>query len=61
MRKIDVKLPEQKEKSYPIYIGQNLLDDVYELIQKHTSLVFVLLRTAFTLASSSLGLKGLIT
>ena len=37
MRKIDVKLPEQKEKSYPIYIGQGLLDDVYDLIQKHTA------------------------
>ena len=37
MRKIDVKLPEQKEKSYPIYIGQGLLDDVYDLIHKHTS------------------------
>ena len=37
MRKVEVKLPEQKENSYPIYIGHNLLDDVYELIQKHTS------------------------
>ena len=37
MRKLEVKITDQKEKSYPIYIGQGLLDDVYELIEKNTS------------------------
>ncbi len=37
MRKLEVKIQAQKEKSYPIYIGSGLLDDVYDLIEKHTS------------------------
>jgi len=37
MIKVEVELPAQSAKSYPIFIGQNLLDDVYGIIQKHTN------------------------
>ena len=37
MKKLEVKISAQKEQSYPIYIGQGLLDDVYDLIEKNTS------------------------
>ena len=37
MRKLEVKITANKEKSYPIYVGQGLLDNVYELIEKNTS------------------------
>ncbi len=36
MRKIEVKIPSAQETSYPIYVGENILDNVYELIEKHT-------------------------
>lgn len=37
MRKIEVRIPMQNEKSYPIFIGEGLLDKVYEIIPKYTS------------------------
>lgn len=36
MQKIDVKIPLQKERSYPIFIGENLLNDVYGIIGKYS-------------------------
>ena len=36
MLKIDVKISAQKEYSYPILIGENLLENAYEYISKHT-------------------------
>lgn len=37
MQKIEVKIAPVKESSYPIFIGENLLDDVYEIISKYTN------------------------
>lgn len=37
MRKVEVKIAQQKEKSYPILIGEGLLEDIYSYIEKHTS------------------------
>lgn len=36
MDKLKVKIKAQEESSYNIYIGENLLDNIYELIEKHT-------------------------
>ncbi len=37
MEKIEVKIKAQKESSYPIYIGEGLLDDAFNFIKKYTS------------------------
>lgn len=36
MQKVDVKISPIKESSYPIFIGENLLDNIYEIISKYT-------------------------
>ena len=36
MDKLDVKISAKKEYSYPIYIGENLLNSIEEFILKHT-------------------------
>lgn len=37
MKKIKVKIKATEESSYNIYIGENLLNNVYEIIGKHTN------------------------
>lgn len=37
MKKIEVNLLAEKERSYPIFIGENLLDNIYNLIRKYTN------------------------
>lgn len=37
MNKIEIKINPTKETSYPIYIGEGILNNLYELIEKHTN------------------------
>ena len=36
MEKVDVKLNIKEKKSYPIFIGEGLLDSVYTIISRYT-------------------------
>ncbi len=37
MKKVQIKINPAKKTSYPIFIGENLLDNVYSIIQQYTS------------------------
>ena len=37
MKELDVKISARKEYSYPIIVGEGLLNDIYTIIQKYTN------------------------
>ncbi len=51
MEKIEVKINPVSASSYPIFIGENLLSDLYEIIQKYTNASRFLIVTNDTIFS----------